>query len=79
MTLLYFVRSPFTYGFKVTGVYHVSFLSRYSVIAFMLSYSSKCSAIIRFLLIWGGGGGGVDELSLLFLIFLLHGLYGVFR
>ena len=25
MPLLYFVRSPFTYGFKVTGVYHVSF------------------------------------------------------
>ena len=56
MTLLYFVRSPFTYGFKVTGVYHVSFLSRYSVIAFMLSYSSKRSAIKRFLLICGVGG-----------------------
>ena len=55
MPLLYFVRSPFTYGFKVTGVYH-AFLSRYLVIAFMLSYSSKRSAIIRFLLNLGGGG-----------------------
>ena len=72
--LLYFVRSPFTYGFKVTGVY-LDFLSRHSVIAFILSYSTKCSAIIRFLLNLGGGG----ELSLRFIIFLLHGLYGVFR
>ena len=76
MPLLYFVRSPFTYGFNVTGVYYV-FLSRYSVIAFMLSCSSKRSAIIRFLL--NLGGRGVDELSLRFIIFLLHGLYGIFR
>ena len=77
MLLLYFVRSPFTYGFKVTGVYHV-FLSRYSVIALLLSYSSKCSAIIRYLLNRRGGGGLKnlvgDELSLWFIIFLLHGL-----
>ena len=57
MQLLYFVRSPFTYGFKVTGVYHDSFLSRLSVIAFMLSYSTKRSVIIRFLMKSGGGGG----------------------
>ena len=57
MPLLYFVRSPFTYGFKVTGVYHV-FLSGHSVIAFMLSYSTERSAIIRFFReIWWGGGG----------------------
>ena len=52
MPLLYFVRSPFTYGFKVTGVYHVSF---YRDIQCLLSYSTKRSAIIRLLLHLGGG------------------------
>ena len=52
MPLLYFVRSPFTYGFKVTGVDHVSF---YRDIQCLLSYSTKRSAIIRFLLHGGGG------------------------
>ena len=49
------------------------------MIAFMLSYSTKRSAIIRFFneIVVGGGRG--DVLSLRFIIFLLHGLYGVFR
>ena len=55
------VRSPFTYGFKVTGVYHVSF---YRDIQCLLSYSSKRSAIIRFFFcfFFESGGGGVMNL-----------------
>ena len=46
------------------------------MINFMLSFTKR-SAIIRFFNEICGGGG--DELSLRFIIFLIHGLYGGFR
>ena len=47
--------------------------------AFMLSYSTKHSAIIYiyFFFSMKPGGGGDDVLILRFIIFLLHDLYGV--
>ena len=70
-----FVLFDFCFGSKVTGVYHASFYWRHSVIDFLI-FITKRSAIIRFLMKWGGGD---IELSLWLIILLLHGLCGVFR
>ena len=44
----------------------------------LIFYLMYCNYGIRFF-VKTGGEGGSDELSLRFFLFLLHGLYGVFR
>ena len=76
--LLTFVRSLSFYGVKVTGVFmtlfhslHVKFSCIYiHIITYSIYVFSREN---------GGGGGGGDELSLRFILFLLHGLWGEFR
>ena len=55
MPLLYFVRSPFTYGFKATDVSHDSFIETFSDYFHAIVFSKR-SAFLRFFNEKGGGG-----------------------
>ena len=47
------------------------------MISLLCNYKTLCTLPLRFL-VKKGGGGGVDDFSLRFIIFLLHGLLSVF-